>query len=225
MSAPCLCSVSAASYPLRSRQPHSLFVPSHSINILFHLYFFFHSFLLTCCCDCANFPNVGILFFFPLHVRETNMHYFCSDSDLRQAVCGSSLIFCTVSRRQRLFENLRMLPHAPGVQMQAIPEDAVQEDSGDEEEDDPNKRISSKKTSRKVPPPPPPALQAAPYLKQTRLASTLSPRPRQEDSLRGGVLRLGGRRRGRAQERGQLQESQEGQDRRRQRGRRKGEER
>lgn len=28
--------------------------------------------------------------------------------------------------------------------MQAIPEDAVQEDSGDEEEDDPNKRISSK---------------------------------------------------------------------------------
>lgn len=40
-----------------------------------------------------------------------------------------------------------MLPHAPGVQMQAIPEDAVQEDSGDEEEDDPNKRISSKNLS------------------------------------------------------------------------------
>lgn len=49
-----------------------------------------------------------------------------------------------VSSRQRLFENLRMLPHAPGVQMQAIPEDAVQEDSGDEDEEDPNKRISSK---------------------------------------------------------------------------------
>lgn len=46
--------------------------------------------------------------------------------------------------RQRLFENLRMLPHAPGVQMQPIPEDAVQEDSGDEEEDDPDKRISSR---------------------------------------------------------------------------------
>lgn len=44
--------------------------------------------------------------------------------------------------RQRLFENLRMLPHAPGVQMQAIPEDAVQEESGDEE-DDPDKRIPS----------------------------------------------------------------------------------
>lgn len=28
--------------------------------------------------------------------------------------------------------------------MQAIPEDAVQEDSGDEEEEDPNKRVSSK---------------------------------------------------------------------------------
>lgn len=48
--------------------------------------------------------------------------------------------------RQRLFENLRMLPHAPGVQMQAIPEDAVQEDSGDED-DDQNKRISSKNIS------------------------------------------------------------------------------
>ncbi|NXF27439.1 HDAC1 deacetylase, partial [Rhodinocichla rosea] len=46
--------------------------------------------------------------------------------------------------KQRLFENLRMLPHAPGVQMQPIPEDAVQEDSGDEEEDDPEKRISSR---------------------------------------------------------------------------------
>lgn len=39
-----------------------------------------------------------------------------------------------------------MLPHAPGVQMQAIPEDDRHEDSGDEEED-PNKRISSKHTS------------------------------------------------------------------------------
>lgn len=37
-----------------------------------------------------------------------------------------------------------MLPHAPGVQMQAIPEDAVHEDSGDEDGEDPDKRISSK---------------------------------------------------------------------------------
>ena len=46
--------------------------------------------------------------------------------------------------KQRLFENLHMLPHAPGVQMQAIPEDAVHEDSGDEDGEDPDKRISSK---------------------------------------------------------------------------------
>lgn len=51
-----------------------------------------------------------------------------------------------MSFRQRLFENLRMLPHAPGVQMQAIPEDAVHEESGDEDGEDPDKRISSKKT-------------------------------------------------------------------------------
>uniref|UniRef100_A0A8K9UZP6 Histone deacetylase 1 n=1 Tax=Oncorhynchus mykiss TaxID=8022 RepID=A0A8K9UZP6_ONCMY len=46
--------------------------------------------------------------------------------------------------KQRLFENLRMLPHAPGVQIQAIPEDAPHPDSGDEEDEDPDKRISSK---------------------------------------------------------------------------------
>uniref|UniRef100_A0AAZ3SBC3 Histone deacetylase 1 n=1 Tax=Oncorhynchus tshawytscha TaxID=74940 RepID=A0AAZ3SBC3_ONCTS len=44
--------------------------------------------------------------------------------------------------KQRLFENLRMLPHAPGVQMQAIPEDAPHPDSGDEEDESPDKRIS-----------------------------------------------------------------------------------
>ncbi|ERE73366.1 histone deacetylase 2-like protein [Cricetulus griseus] len=44
--------------------------------------------------------------------------------------------------KQRLFENLRMLPHAPGIQMQAIPEDAIPEESGDEDEEDPDKRIS-----------------------------------------------------------------------------------
>lgn len=46
--------------------------------------------------------------------------------------------------KQRLFENLRMLPHAPGVQMQAIPEDAPHPDSGDEDEEDPDKHVSSK---------------------------------------------------------------------------------
>ncbi|NXC91789.1 HDAC1 deacetylase, partial [Cercotrichas coryphoeus] len=52
--------------------------------------------------------------------------------------------------KQRLFENLRMLPHAPGVQMQPIPEDAVQEDSGDEEEDDPEKRISVRNSNKRI---------------------------------------------------------------------------
>lgn len=64
---------------------------------------------------------------------------------MHQVVSSLLIISCFAPCRQRLFENLRMLPHAPGVQMQAIPEDAVQEDSGDEEEDDPNKRISSKR--------------------------------------------------------------------------------
>ncbi|XP_062066173.1 histone deacetylase 1-like [Lepus europaeus] len=44
--------------------------------------------------------------------------------------------------KQRLFENLRMLPPAPGVQMQAIPEGAIPEESGGEDEEDPDKRIS-----------------------------------------------------------------------------------
>uniref|UniRef100_A0A672UWM8 histone deacetylase n=6 Tax=Neoaves TaxID=3078114 RepID=A0A672UWM8_STRHB len=52
--------------------------------------------------------------------------------------------------KQRLFENLRMLPHAPGVQMQPIPEDAVQEDSGDEEEEDPEKRISIRNSDKRI---------------------------------------------------------------------------
>lgn len=135
-----------------TKQPVSFFLLyTYFISFLFLLsQYNLHSFLLSCCCDCANFPNVGSMkAFSPSCVCATSMHYVPTDSDLRQAVCGQSVIFCTVSRRQRLFENLRMLPHAPGVQMQAIPEDAVQEDSGDEEEDDPNKRISSKKPPAK----------------------------------------------------------------------------
>lgn len=53
------------------------------------------------------------------------------------------LVYLIVDR-QRLFENLRMLPHAPGVQMQAIPEDAVLDDTVDEDAEDPDKRLSSK---------------------------------------------------------------------------------
>uniref|UniRef100_A0A4W5NDE0 Histone deacetylase 2 n=1 Tax=Hucho hucho TaxID=62062 RepID=A0A4W5NDE0_9TELE len=46
--------------------------------------------------------------------------------------------------KQRLFENLRMLPHAPGVQMQTVPEDAIPDDTADEDAEDPDKRMSSK---------------------------------------------------------------------------------
>ena len=105
---------------------------------------------------------------------------------------------CSASHRQRLFENLRMLPHAPGVQMQAIPEDAVQEDSGDEEEDDPNKRISSETlrrrpcpsnaTRRLVASAPRAALDRSSY---DRFSFFPSSGPRQADSMRGRVLRLG----------------------------------
>lgn len=35
-----------------------------------------------------------------------------------------------------------MFPHVPGIQMQAIPEDAVHEDSGDEDGENPDKRLS-----------------------------------------------------------------------------------
>merc|ERR1712180_475479 len=40
--------------------------------------------------------------------------------------------------KTRLFENLRMLPHAPGVQTIAIPDDAVADESDDEEKANPD---------------------------------------------------------------------------------------
>lgn len=52
--------------------------------------------------------------------------------------------------KQRLFENLRMLPHAPGVQMQAIPEDAVPDDTVDEDTEDPDKRLSIRATDKRI---------------------------------------------------------------------------
>lgn len=53
--------------------------------------------------------------------------------------------------KTRLFENLRMLPHAPGVQMADIPEDAVREESEDEgERQNPDQRVSSTYTVQKT---------------------------------------------------------------------------
>ncbi|UJR37988.1 hypothetical protein I4U23_030670 [Adineta vaga] len=52
----------------------------------------------------------------------------------------------------KLFDNLRMLPHVPGVQMQSIPDDIMDVDRViDEDKDsDPNKRISQVQTDRRI---------------------------------------------------------------------------
>ena len=52
--------------------------------------------------------------------------------------------------KTRLFENLRMLPHAPGVQMQAIPEDAIPDDSEDEDKENPDERLSMRATDKRI---------------------------------------------------------------------------
>jgi histone deacetylase 1/2 len=52
--------------------------------------------------------------------------------------------------KTRLFENLRMLPHAPGVQMQDIPEDAIKEDSEDESRTNPDERISIRASDKRI---------------------------------------------------------------------------
>lgn len=52
--------------------------------------------------------------------------------------------------KTRLFENLRMLPHAPGVQMQAIPEDAINDESDEEEKENPDERISIRASDKRI---------------------------------------------------------------------------
>jgi len=52
--------------------------------------------------------------------------------------------------KTRLYENLRMLPHAPGVQMQAAPEDAINDDSDDEDKEDPDKRVSIRASDKRI---------------------------------------------------------------------------
>merc|ERR1719230_2248549 len=56
--------------------------------------------------------------------------------------------------RSRLLENLRMLPHAPGVQMADIPEDSVDINKEKEEEDteDKDKRVTMKMMDKRVEP-------------------------------------------------------------------------
>lgn len=52
--------------------------------------------------------------------------------------------------KTRLFENLRMLPHAPGVQVQAIPEDAINDDSDMEDKDDKDERLPQKEIDKRL---------------------------------------------------------------------------
>ncbi|KAF2362867.1 Histone deacetylase domain [Trinorchestia longiramus] len=54
--------------------------------------------------------------------------------------------------KTRLFENLRMLPHAPGVQSIAIPEDGIAEESDDEDKTNPDERISIRASDKRVAP-------------------------------------------------------------------------
>ncbi|ELK07672.1 Histone deacetylase 2 [Pteropus alecto] len=52
--------------------------------------------------------------------------------------------------KQHVFENLFMLPYAAGVLMQAIPEGAIHEDSGDEDGEDLDKIISIRASDKRV---------------------------------------------------------------------------
>lgn len=50
-----------------------------------------------------------------------------------------------------MFENLRMLPHAPGVQMQPIPEDAIDVEMDEEtEKPNPEERISIRASEKRI---------------------------------------------------------------------------
>lgn len=60
-------------------------------------------------------------------------------------------IHTNVYYRTRLFENLRMLPHAPGVQVQVIPEDgAIIEDSEIEEKLNLDERLSQRDLDKRI---------------------------------------------------------------------------
>lgn len=54
--------------------------------------------------------------------------------------------------KTRLFENLRMLPHAPGVQAQTIPEDGVADESEDEDKVDKDDRLPQADKDKRIVP-------------------------------------------------------------------------
>lgn len=60
-------------------------------------------------------------------------------------------LYTVFNCRTRLFENLRMLPHAPGVQVQAIPEDgAIVEDLEAEDRINPDERLSQHDLDKRI---------------------------------------------------------------------------
>lgn len=76
---------------------------------------------------------------FKLHIQPSNMQNQNTQDYLDKI-------------KTRLFENLRMIPHAPGVQMAPIPEDAIREES-DDEDDNPKAsdiRISIRASDKRV---------------------------------------------------------------------------
>lgn len=77
---------------------------------------------------------------FKLHISPSNMANTNSSEYLDKI-------------KVRLFENLRLIPHAPGVQMQPIPEDAINEPE-DEEDDgakkDGDERISIRASEKRI---------------------------------------------------------------------------
>lgn len=75
---------------------------------------------------------------FKLHISPSNMNNQNTTDYLHKI-------------RQRMFENLRMLPHAPGVQMAEIPPDGITADSDDEgDKRDPDKRTSIRASDKRI---------------------------------------------------------------------------
>jgi len=76
---------------------------------------------------------------FKLHISPSNMNNTNSSEYLDKI-------------KTRLFENLRLIPHAPGVQMQPIPEDAMQdlEESDEDGKRENDERISIRASEKRI---------------------------------------------------------------------------
>jgi len=74
---------------------------------------------------------------FKLHISPSNMSNQNSEEYLEKI-------------KTRLCENLRMLPHAPGVQAQTIPDDAINEEEEDEDKLNPDERVSIRMSEKRI---------------------------------------------------------------------------